>query len=162
MNVKLIGTLIAGVAVLAIGYTLISGNSEKEAMMMKEGEAIKDDKMVDKKMDDKMMKDEKAMEAKGVYAPYEASKIAMANNSKVVLFFHAAWCPTCRAAEKEILEVGVNNGVIILKVDYDSAKDLKAKYGVTTQHTFVQIDATGNVKTKWSGGDLANLYSKLK
>ena len=29
--------------------------------------------------------------------------------------------------------------------------ELKQKYGITTQHTFVQVDADGNEVAKWTG-----------
>ena len=44
-----------------------------------------------------------------------------------------------------------------MKVDYDSASGaksqeiaLKPKYGVTYQHTLVQVDANGNQVKKWN------------
>jgi len=43
--------------------------------------------------------------------------------------------------------------VTILDVDYDEYSDLKQKYGVTTQHTLVQVDAEGNEIAKWVGGN---------
>jgi len=33
----------------------------------------------------------------------------------------------------------------------DKENDLRKKYGVTIQHTFVQIDENGNELAKWSG-----------
>ena len=35
-------------------------------------------------------------------------------------------------------------GINIVEVDYDSHQDLRVKYGVRTQHTFVQVDQGGN------------------
>jgi hypothetical protein len=50
-----------------------------------------------------------------------------------------------------------------LKVDYESSTELKKKYGVTYQHTLVQVDAQGNMITKWSGGNtLESLLEKIK
>jgi thiol-disulfide isomerase/thioredoxin len=89
----------------------------------------------------------------GSYSDYSPDQISLAESGKVVLFFHASWCPTCRAADKSIASniATIPDGVHILKVDYDSATDLRREYGVTTQHTFVQIDANGNFVTKFSG-----------
>jgi hypothetical protein len=39
----------------------------------------------------------------------------------------------------------------IVVVDFDTAMELRKLYGVTVQHTFVQIDASGEAITKWSG-----------
>ena len=50
----------------------------------------------------------------------------------------------------------------LIFVDYDSSEDLQMKYGVTYQHTFVQIDTDGNALTKWNGGGTAELLTKVK
>ncbi len=135
---------------------------EKEAMN-KDGEMMKDEMKKDDTMmkDDAMMKkedqamsgDEAMMKKAGVYAPYEASKLSMAQSGDVVLFFKASWCPSCRALDSNIkANLGaIPAGLTILEVDYDSATALKQKYGVTTQHTLVQVDASGNLIQKWSG-----------
>nr|HRW20195.1 hypothetical protein [Dermatophilaceae bacterium] len=46
---------------------------------------------------------------------------------------------------------GVPAGLVVVKVDYDSATELRQKYGVTQQHTFVLVDGQGNAVKKWSG-----------
>jgi hypothetical protein len=43
----------------------------------------------------------------------------------------------------------IPDDITIFKTDYDSYGDLKTKYEVLTQHTFVQIDESGEVLTKW-------------
>ncbi len=51
----------------------------------------------------------------------------------------------------------------ILKANYDSEKELKKKYGVTSQHTFVQVDTNGIMIKKWSGGGtLQSIVSQLQ
>ncbi len=135
---------------------------EMEAMKkdesMKEGETMmKDDKM--------MVKDDAMMMKGGQYIAYDASKIAFAKEGKVVLFFNASWCPTCRAIDADIKAslADIPANTLIMSVDYDSSKDLKVKYGVTTQHTFVQVDANGSSLNKWIGGDtLEKVLSNIK
>lgn len=83
-------------------------------------------------------------------AEYEATKDTR-SQTKVVLFFHAPWCPDCRATEKAIDESGVPQGLTVVKVDYDSDTDLRKQYGVTQQHTFVQVAADGAQIGKWTG-----------
>jgi thiol-disulfide isomerase/thioredoxin len=103
-------------------------------------------------------------ESEGTYEPYDESKLALATNGKVVLFFHAPWCPVCRALESEIQAnpAGIPAGTHLLKVDYDSAVALRQKYGVTVQHTFVQVDATGEALGKWSDSTtLAGALAKI-
>lgn len=89
--------------------------------------------------------------AKGSYTDFDYAKLANAEHGKVVLFFHAPWCPTCREADKNFNASETPDGLTLLKVDYDSSGDLKKKYGVTYQHTFVQVDKDGNLLKKWSG-----------
>ena len=59
---------------------------------------------------------------------------------KTILFFHAPWCGDCQAFDKVLREGPIPAGVQILKVDYDSRQDLRQKYGVTKQSTFVELD----------------------
>ncbi len=98
----------------------------------------------------------------GIYEDYAPEKLAFADTGSVVLFFHATWCPSCRVLEKDIdknsSEIPVD--VAVLKLDYDEETELKKKYGVTTQHTLVQVDSEGKLIQKWSGG--SSLESVLK
>ncbi len=100
------------------------------------------------------------------YVTYSPELIAQysAQGKKVILFFHAGWCPTCRAAEKDITAraTEIPADIVILKVDYDTYGDLKKKYNVTYQHTFVQVDGEGNEITTWNGGDLDEINKNIK
>jgi thiol-disulfide isomerase/thioredoxin len=84
------------------------------------------------------------------YEEYQADSVA-AQDATTVLFFHAPWCPSCQATEQSLTSDGVPDGLRVVKVDYDSATDLKRQYGVTQQHTFVQVDSGGEQRQKWSG-----------
>jgi thiol-disulfide isomerase/thioredoxin len=86
------------------------------------------------------------------YAKY-AENPAMYSAGKVVLFFHATWCPDCQRTDKNLSAdpASVPAGLTIVKVDYDSMTDLRRKYGVTRQWTFVSIDADGGRKNIWTG-----------
>ncbi len=74
-----------------------------------------------------------------------------------MLFFNASWCSTCQETRKnlEADPAAIPAGLTIVKVDYDNSDELKQKYGVTTQHTFVQVDADGNEIAKWNGSATA-------
>ena len=101
----------------------------------------------------------------GTYESYAPEKLVKAESGRVVLFFHASWCPTCRALNSDIeaSKSEIPGDVTILKTDYDTETELKKKYSVTTQHTLVQVDKDGNMLTKWSGGTtLESIISKLK
>ena len=146
-----------------VGQSGDSMETEADAMMKKEDESMmkKDEAM---EGDSMMKKDESAMMQKsGTYTIYSADTLAMAQKGKTVLFFHASWCPTCRTADADIVKnvATIPAGATILKVDYDKEVALKQKYGVTNQHTFVEIDASGNLVEKWSGGNLAGIVAKL-
>ena len=79
----------------------------------------------------------------GAYVPYSESAIASAEG-RVLLFFHAPWCPQCRSIESDIDAAGVPDGVTIIKVDYDSNQPLRQQYGVTLQTTFVEVTSSGD------------------
>jgi thioredoxin 1 len=131
-----------------------------EAAMMKE-----DDEMM-KKDEGVMMDKGDAMMRKGSYEAYQPEKLALAaTGGDVLLFFHATWCPICRNIESE-LDTNVSkipDGVHILKVDYDTATALRQKYGVTVQHTFVQVDSSGHLLQKFSdAAALSDVLLRIK
>ncbi len=111
--------------------------------------------MTEDTMSEDTMASDDAMAASGAYitlVDYEGSK-DMYDAGTVVLFFHAAWCPTCKATEENLNAdpASIPEGLAIVKVDFDDSDDLRQQYGVTTQHTFVQVDADGNELAKWTG-----------
>lgn len=175
------GSIIGIIAlVVIIGGVYVSMNSKDDVMMVKDSmdQKVIDDKMADEKtMMDKdetsmMKKDETSTMEKpetmmkvGSYEAYSADKLARAETGDVTLFFHASWCPSCRGLNSSIesnLE-SIPEGVTILKTDYDTETELKKKYGVTYQHTLVQVDKDGNMIKKWSGSlSLDKLLSQIQ
>jgi thioredoxin 1 len=83
-------------------------------------------------------------------AEFRADPAARAG-TRVVYFFHAPWCPTCRATERAIGETGVPDGLTVVKVDFDTETALRQRYGVTQQHTFVQVGPDGAALGTWTG-----------
>jgi len=75
--------------------------------------------------------------------------VANSDAEHIVLFFAASWCPSCRALDKDILanQGSIPSGVEIYKVDYDTAIALKKQYGVTTQHSLIEIASDGTAKS---------------
>lgn len=170
-------SLIVGVLVVLIilGGVYVSMKKQDDAMMIKEKmeqQAMQDKKIAEEKITsekDIMQKDEittDVMIKAGSYEVYSEDKVALASDTNdVVLFFRASWCPTCRSLDKNIKEniTNIPAGLTILDVNYDSSKDLKQKYGVTYQHTLVQVDKDGNMIKKWSGSPtLLSLVSEVK
>ena len=86
--------------------------------------------------------DEAAGPSPGAYVEYSESALAAAEGTRV-LFFHATWCPQCRALDDDIVAQGVPDGVTVLKVDYDTQQDLRQRYDVRQQTTVVALDDSG-------------------
>ena len=80
-----------------------------------------------------------------------------------VFFFHAPWCPTCRPANQDFLKNAskLPDDVVVFKTDYDTSTTLKNKYGVTYQHTYVQVDASGEKINIWNGGAVDEVIENL-
>lgn len=97
------------------------------------------------------------------YLEYSPEVVSKATGKKV-LFFHAKWCPTCKAANEDFTknESLIPNGVLVFKTDYDTETELKKKYNITYQHTFVQIDDKGELLSSWSGGSVKELPRHIK
>ena len=86
----------------------------------------------------------------------------IAEEGPAVLFFFAKWCPVCRTELKNLQAEKENLGnITIVVVDYDSSAELKKKYGVTYQHTYVQIDKSGESVMSWNGGGMEGLLSRI-
>lgn len=99
--------------------------------------------------------DESTASAAGRYLSYDEYQASSAEfkGSDVVLFFNADWCSTCKLA-RDNFQASLNqipNDLTLVVVDFDTAVDVKKKYGVTFQHTFVHISDSGASLHKWSG-----------
>jgi len=168
--------IVGAIIVVGGGFFLIQNSSAtpaEDAMTKEEGGVMQKD---DTAIDDSMMKKDDAvtdpsaggagaMMEKGSYETYAPEKLAKANSGDVVLFFRASWCPTCKAVDADIRSriSLIPDGLTILDVDYDTSSALKQKYGVTYQHTFVQVQADGTLIKKWSGSPtLAALVAEVR
>ncbi len=147
------------------GYLYLANRSEivvgDKAMMVKDENAIIETQQVETNNTDKIT---------GQYLPYTPTVLAKAKSNRRILYFYASWCPTCIPANADF-EKNVSNlpsDVTVIRVNYndpDTDKDEKSlaeKYGITYQHTFVQIDVDGNEITKWNGGATKELLAKIK
>lgn len=93
--------------------------------------------------------------SRGNYVSYQnyEQEVEKYKDSRVVMFFNASWCSTCKIA-RDNFESSLDqipSDLTIVVVDFDNSDDLRKKYGITVQHTFVQIDANGESLKKWSG-----------
>lgn len=140
--------------------TMMEDKNSNDAMI--ENKNTNDATMEEKNVNEAMQDDDQAS-AEGEYTTYSESKFASASSKKRVLFFYASWCPTCRPADANITaNVGrIPADVVVFRTDYDNEDALKAKYGVTYQHTFVQVDENGNAIKKWNGGDIDEIIKNV-
>lgn len=88
----------------------------------------------------------------GVYRDYDQSAFDSTPGKKV-LFFHAPWCLQCRSIEQGMTPDAIPSEVTIFKVDYDSRQDLRQKYEVRLQTTFVVINERGEVEETYVAYD---------
>lgn len=97
----------------------------------------------------------------GSFEEYEESKMSLADSRKVILFFNASWCATCSEFLEEIKNVKIPDNVLILSIDYDKNTELRKKYKIAFQHTFVEVNKTGQEIYRWSGGGIDRLKKEL-
>ena len=97
----------------------------------------------------------------GHYEAYSRERfVQLQEKERFALFFHAPWCPTCRALEKNILaDLTVFNGHTMLKADYDNETELKKEYDVIVQTTVILFDEDGYVAHKKLNPSLAEIRS---
>lgn len=104
------------------------------------------------------------------YLEYSSQVFTSSRDKKRVLYFFADWCPECKEADADFKASSskIPADIIIFRTNYrdtqtnDEEERLAVKYKITYQHTFVQVDENGNEITKWNGGGLDNLLSKIK
>jgi thiol-disulfide isomerase/thioredoxin len=104
------------------------------------------------------------------YLNYSTANFDQSRDKIRVLFFYASWCPTCRPADTDFTNnmSQIPEDVVVFRVNYNDPdtdqdeKDLAEQYGITYQHTFVQIDALGQAVKKWNGGKLNELLTNIQ
>jgi thiol-disulfide isomerase/thioredoxin len=158
-NPIIIFVVVVAFVILGIGaYTLSQKSSQFGSMMKKDDNTMEDNKMMDDKMNDSR------------YVQYDKSAFDNASRNRRILFFYASWCPTCKPADVDLKANSkkMPDDLTVIRVNYNDPetdqeeKDLAKKYGITYQHTFVQIDSKGNEITKWNGGKTDELLAKIK
>ena len=120
----------------------------------------------------KMEKEPVAMEktANSRYLVYSKDVYDAASDKRRVLYFYATWCPSCKQANEDFTANPnkIPEDVVVIRTNYNDPdtdqgeKDLAKKYGITYQHTFVQIDSQGKEITKWNGGQTDELVTNIK
>jgi thiol-disulfide isomerase/thioredoxin len=140
-----------GAIALLVGALALAGCATTDASGPSDEPMASSDAMTPEPMDDAteapdasadMMDDAEAAPAEGAYLDYEDGAIEATAGPKA-LFFHASWCPKCRALDEDLKAQGAPDGLTVFKVDYDSRTDLRQQYGVTIQTTIVFVDDAG-------------------
>jgi len=149
--------------------SIIMEQEKKDAM--EQPDSIKEEeKMAEGKTAMDYAGTENAMMTNKRYVEYASDVLEKTQSTRRVLFFYASWCPLCKPVNAE-LEEKVNqipSDSTVIRVHYNDPetdqeeKNLAKKYGVTYQHTFVQIDQNGDVVARWNGGNLADLLKNIK
>jgi len=122
------------------------------------------DTMMKKDEPTKIMEKPGSMMQKQSYLAYSPATFEANKDQKRILFFKANWCPTCNTADKDFTDniIKIPEGTTLYQVDYDKETELKKKYAITYQHTFVQVDEKGNEIFKWNGGGIDKLLVSIK
>lgn len=143
MNKKpllIIGVIVV-VIIASITFLVLSSNKSSNTQVTSESSQASEQNVADQEVPT-------ATDQQGAYVDYSSDVIANTTGTKV-LFFHAPWCPQCRALESDIKNQTIPEGVTIIKVDYDSNQALRQKYGVTIQTTLVKVDDNGELVEKY-------------
>ena len=156
MNKKIVIPFIISVLVIAGGYFLTTPQGSNK-IVTDNNVMVKEDSMVED--GEAMMADD----SQSNYVTYSPDYLEKYQGKTKVLFFHANWCPTCNAAEKEIKGnlSSIPENLVIIKTNYDTESKLKTKYGITYQHTFVLVDDQGNELDKWNGGAINEIIERI-
>lgn len=182
INKNIVIVIVFGVVIIFATWWYVSVQETASRQMMKESQTLLEEQaLVDSPMteeDDeteallaleereKMLETEGGRIIKGGYDVYTSSKLSFAQEEgRVVLFFRAFQCATCRVLDENIKAnlSQIPSDVLILDVDYDRYADLKKEYGVTGPHTLVQVNDDGTMITKWSGSAaLSDLLKQVR
>ena len=169
--------VIAGIVILVLvggGLYIANQNSKQseQAKMAQEKAAMEEKAAMKAKEDAAMKKDETVMDknASSRYIEYSKAALVLAADKRRVLYFYANWCPICRPADINFkAEVSkIPEDVVVYRVNYNDTdtdqeeEDLAKKYGITYQHTFVQIDAEGKEVFSWNGGQIEELLRNIR
>lgn len=130
------------------GSMMKSDKPAEDGAMMKADPAMKPEPMMDKSAFDV-----KGLGPQVVAFTSEKDAQMLAKTQTVVYYFAATWCPTCRATHQDVQAnfVKLPRDLTLVYVNYDKSADLKKKYGVTSQHTFVVIGQGGEKRKVWNG-----------
>lgn len=172
---KLLIPIIIIILVIAGAWAVFGSDTEQDsadqAMQNKNANSeVAENKNTNVQMEKESDSDTTVDENAARYVEYSPETFKEASGSRRVLFFYANWCPICKPADEDFRDNAdvIPADVVVIRVNYnDTATDdaeeaLAQTYGITYQHTFVQIDANGQQVTKWNGGDTTELLENIQ
>lgn len=154
--------LVVGVAIFILLIAVASVYGYKK---LKSNNSTSSQAIQTKQEQQSQTEETKTQKRAGTYEAYDESKLALASDGKVVLFFNAKWSKTSKQLDKELKENSskLPNNFTVLSVDYDKNYALRKKYKVPFENTFVQVDVNGEVVNSWSGSeDMAEVIALAK
>ena len=166
---KNIYIIVAIILIVGVGYMMLNKSNidEQDSLVIEQvGEEMDNIVVVDATYDvfEAAENSNDKIDVLGSYEVYTPETFESVKDDTVVLFFHATWCPSCKVLNSDIEKHSstIPAGLTILKIDYDEEVTLKRKYGVTTQHTLVQVDSEGEMIKKWSGGTYDTILAQVE
>lgn len=144
-------------SLLLVSLLLISSFS-----VFASGTTMKDDKTMARAV----IKDDNKMKSHYLnYSTWIVTKLTKEGKT-VVLFFHADRCPTCVSLDKDIKNKlkNIPESVVIVKANYDTAKNLKKLYKVKSQNALVVVSKKGKIVARSKGATttLKDLLALIK
>jgi len=98
--------------------------------------------------------------------PFSQEALAAAEKSgaPVALHFHADWCPTCRAQDKALQSLKSEKGLdlTVLTANYDTETNLKRRFKINTQATFVVLKGQTEVARLVGDSSVEKIRGALK
>ena len=159
-NFKLVLVIVGLAIVGGTIYKVTTASIKKPEVMMKKDLPVTETP----KQEVTEKKDESANSR---YLSYSKTVFDTSSDKRRILYFYATWCPTCKIANEDFTANPnkIPEDMVVIRTNYNDPetdqeeKELAKKYGISYQHTFVQIDAQGKELKKWNGGGIAELIT---
>lgn len=132
-----------------VGVVAVGMHVGLDAQQMGMGASAQKPAMSQDMKDMKDMNGMKDMKMAHGFAPFTkaAFKAAADSGKTTLVFFHAPWCPVCKAQEPKVLAHlnGDAKDVVAFKVDYDTNMDLRKEMNVEKQSTLILYSGSKEV-----------------
>jgi len=159
-NFKLVLVIVGLAIVGGTIYKVTTASIKKPEVMMK-----KDLPVTETPKQEVMEKKDESANSR--YLSYSKTVFDTSSDKRRILYFYATWCPTCKIANEDFTANPnkIPEDMVVIRTNYNDPetdqeeKELAKKYGISYQHTFVQIDAQGKELKKWNGGGIAELIT---